>query len=133
MDNWKNKVYKGKEVDFRLLVLPRGKILKRDHYTCQSCRQRLPAYALSVHHIIPRTEGGTNILENLITLCHHCHDLIELAQPPIRTRQEILYHVVSLNELERQLSECTEIESESNNLSRPIWHKWVYGGVKRQE
>ncbi len=44
-NNWKSLVYKEKEVEYRLKVLPRGKVLKRDHYTCQSCRQRLPAYA----------------------------------------------------------------------------------------
>ena len=131
-NNWKSRVYKEKEVEYQLKVLPRGKVLKRDHYTCQSCRQRLPAYALSTHHIIPRSENGTNILDNLITLCHYCHDLIEIAEPPIRTRQEILYHAVSLNELEKQLTESLESMPEEFDISRPIWHKWVYGGVKKQ-
>lgn len=129
--DWRSSVYKEKQVDYRLMILPRGKVLKRDHYTCQSCRQRLNAFELSVHHIIPREIGGTNILDNLITLCHSCHDLIELADPPIRTRQEILYHVVSLKELEKQLGEALEREPDNYDISRPIWHKWVYGGVKK--
>jgi 5-methylcytosine-specific restriction endonuclease McrA len=28
---------------------------------------------LHVHHIVPRSEGGTDALSNLVTLCHVCH------------------------------------------------------------
>ena len=30
-------------------------------------------HKLTVHHIIPREEGGTHAMENLITLCEECH------------------------------------------------------------
>lgn len=30
---------------------------------------------LTVHHIIPRSEGGSHDLVNLVTLCRPCHDL----------------------------------------------------------
>ena len=39
--------------------------------------------SLTVHHIIPRSEGGCNDPDNLITLCHSCHDEIE--ETSIRT------------------------------------------------
>lgn len=57
----------------------RRQILKRDGYRCSvfGCSVKGSAN-LSVHHIIPRPEGGNNP-ENLITLCHHHHDEIELA------------------------------------------------------
>jgi 5-methylcytosine-specific restriction endonuclease McrA len=45
--------------------------LRRDDYTCQRClRDR---GALQAHHIVPRSEGGPDELENLITLCRPCH------------------------------------------------------------
>lgn len=28
---------------------------------------------LEIHHIIPRAEGGTNDIANLLPLCHECH------------------------------------------------------------
>lgn len=45
-------------------------VLLRDNYTCQSCgvfTQNDP------HHIIFRSQGGSDTEENLITLCVRCH------------------------------------------------------------
>lgn len=122
---WEEKVYKSKEVDYRLTTLPRHKVLKRDKYTCQSCRKRLTASELQIHHIKPRSEGGTNIMSNLITLCWRCHDLIELAEPPIRTLQEILYHAQALDLLNQMLDNPIEYATDND------WRKWVYGSMKK--
>ena len=51
---------------------------KRDKYTCQRCKKSLEDLKknnikLQVHHIKPRSQGGTNVPENLVTLCEHCH------------------------------------------------------------
>jgi hypothetical protein len=43
----------------------------RDNYTCQICGKK--AADIEVHHIIPRSQGGTNKPDNLITLCSKCH------------------------------------------------------------
>jgi len=53
----------------------RRKILSRDRHLCQieGCRNTL---FLEIHHIKPRTCGGTNDLKNLITLCGGCHRLL---------------------------------------------------------
>jgi 5-methylcytosine-specific restriction protein A len=37
----------------------------------QSCRR--PSHSLTVHHIIPTSEGGSDDLSNLETLCSVCH------------------------------------------------------------
>jgi hypothetical protein len=52
----------------------REEILKRDNNTCQRCGKKKQRRFLEVHHIIPRSKGGTDDPTNLITLCHHCHD-----------------------------------------------------------
>lgn len=64
----------------------RKRILKRDNFRCQSSTLltkgkpccypdgfKRRSRELHVHHIIPRSEGGTDDDENLITLCHICH------------------------------------------------------------
>ena len=51
---------------------------KRDNYTCQRCKKSLKDLKknniqLQVHHIKPKSRGGTDVPENLITLCENCH------------------------------------------------------------
>lgn len=48
-------------------------VLNRDNYTCQYCRGKHKDSRLEVHHIIFRSNGGSDEQENLITLCHTCH------------------------------------------------------------
>ena len=52
----------------------RREVLSRDRHTCQSpgCRHN---HHLEVHHHVPRSRGGSNRLDNLITLCSACHRL----------------------------------------------------------
>ncbi len=52
----------------------REAILHRDSYTCQLCGKKHTL--LEVHHIIWRSRGGSDDEDNLITLCHDCHDKI---------------------------------------------------------
>ena len=49
----------------------REAILNRDKYTCQCCGKK--NIRLEVHHIIYRSQGGTDDENNLITLCEDCH------------------------------------------------------------
>lgn len=46
-------------------------VLNRDNYTCQCCKTKKGT--LHVHHIIYRSNGGSDKMENLITLCESCH------------------------------------------------------------
>lgn len=50
----------------------REAILNRDKYTCRICGKKHTR--LEVHHIIYRSQGGTDDENNLITLCEDCHD-----------------------------------------------------------
>lgn len=46
-------------------------VFARDDYTCQVCKKRNKI--LRTHHIVYRTEGGTDRADNLITVCTDCH------------------------------------------------------------
>src|ERR1035438_7384002 len=54
--------------EYRLLV---KQVLGRDGWRCRSCGSR---NSLHVHHIIFRSQQGTDETSNLITLCSSCHD-----------------------------------------------------------
>jgi 5-methylcytosine-specific restriction endonuclease McrA len=45
-------------------------VLARDGSKCQSCGSRIQ---LEVHHLEKRSQLGSDIEENLITLCAACH------------------------------------------------------------
>lgn len=45
--------------------------LNRDNYTCKCCKTKKGT--LHVHHIVYRSNGGADTLDNLITLCEECH------------------------------------------------------------
>lgn len=49
-------------------------VLDRDKYTCQNCKGKSKDKRLEVHHIIFRSNGGSDEQENLIALCKTCHD-----------------------------------------------------------
>lgn len=49
----------------------REAILNRDGYACQICGKKHTR--LEVHHIVFRSQGGTDDETNLITLCEDCH------------------------------------------------------------
>ena len=46
-------------------------VFERDNYTCQCCGKKNKI--LQTHHIIYRSNGGTNRVDNLITVCTDCH------------------------------------------------------------
>lgn len=48
-------------------------VLNRDNYTCQYCKGKHKDSKLEVHHIVFRSQGGSDGESNLITLCHTCH------------------------------------------------------------
>ncbi|TGV80247.1 HNH endonuclease, partial [Mesorhizobium sp. M00.F.Ca.ET.149.01.1.1] len=51
----------------------RQQVLKRDGYRCVSCGIELKSASADIHHLLPRSMGGTDELSNLITLCDGCH------------------------------------------------------------
>ena len=48
----------------------RRSVYRRDGYRCALCDS---ATGLQIHHIVHRSEGGSNLPQNLITLCWKCH------------------------------------------------------------
>lgn len=46
-------------------------VFARDNYTCQVCKKKNKI--LNTHHLIFKTEGGTDRANNLITVCTDCH------------------------------------------------------------
>ncbi|MCX7877149.1 MAG: HNH endonuclease [Ignavibacteria bacterium] len=59
-------------VPYKKIVLSRKNILRRDNHRCQYClRSDVP---LTIDHIIPKSKGGDDSWENLVTACIKCNN-----------------------------------------------------------
>ena len=48
----------------------RKEVLKRDHHRCQYCGT---THNLTLDHVIPRSKGGKNSWDNVVTACQKCN------------------------------------------------------------
>lgn len=55
----------------RRVPLTRREIFMRDNFTCQYCGKR--THDLTIDHIIPRSRGGANSWDNLVSACYECN------------------------------------------------------------
>ena len=117
--SWHKRVYRQVEKPYGLAPEIAAAVRNRDH-ACQICDSERH---LSVHHIIPRSEGGLDKLANLILLCSRCHDEVEIAG--YRSRAEILDYTPTWC---GPLEIIHKFESEEPTLND--WHSWVYGGAR---
>jgi len=46
----------------------------RDRNQCMNCGKNDEQTKLDVHHIVPRGQGGSDRISNLVLLCRQCHD-----------------------------------------------------------
>lgn len=69
--NWENKV---------------AAIRERDRERCMNCHRSGEEVTLDVHHIVPRSRGGSHRLSNLVLLCRQCHGAIHKDKMAPRVR-----------------------------------------------
>jgi 5-methylcytosine-specific restriction endonuclease McrA len=62
-------------VDEKFFSLPctRKNILTRDEYQCQYCGNYFREADLTIDHVIPRSKGGKNEWDNVVTACRDCN------------------------------------------------------------
>ena len=77
-------------------------VLKRDNYTCQKCRGKKKDSKLQVHHVLYRSQGGSDRPNNLITLCKTCHHELHLGLFSLtkRNTKSLLSHATHMNVLQ---------------------------------
>ena len=53
--------------------LTRKNVMLRDAHQCQYCARRPPVRELNIDHVMPRSRGGGDSWENLVTACRTCN------------------------------------------------------------
>src|SRR5574344_1356288 len=81
--------------------------LNRDNYTCQCCKTKKGTF--NAHHIVYRSNGGADTLDNLITLCEECHKklhdgkLKDFEAKLKGKKKGTLKHATQMNSIRKQL------------------------------
>ena len=81
-------------------------VLNRDNYTCQYCKGKHKDSKLEVHHIVFRSQGGSDEESNLITLCHTCHKDLHSGKinPKLSGKtKSTLKYATQMNSIRKQL------------------------------
>ena len=84
----------------------KAKVLNRDSYTCQHCKNKKKDSKLEIHHIIYRSKGGSDEEDNLITLCHTCHVNLHYGKFTLKINGKFkgqLKHATQMNSIRKQL------------------------------
>ena len=101
--HWKEFYQQGRNYGF---ANTKAMVLDRDRYTCQCCHGKHKDSRLEVHHIIFRSNGGSDEESNLITLCHTCHKDLHAGKLSLKKKgkkQGRLKHATQMNVIRTQL------------------------------
>lgn len=88
-------------------------VLYRDGYICQHCKGKSKDSKLEVHHIIFRSNGGSDEQENLICLCKTCHDTLHKGLIKLKKNGKIkgqLKYATQMNCIRTQLLRIVDCE-----------------------
>jgi len=94
--------------------------LDRDGWECHFCgNDRDSGVSLHVHHIEPKSEGGPDTLENLITLCRDCHEKLHGWTIPDSSPCAITSSQSSSTESQITNSQSSSTSSQSRHNDHP--------------
>lgn len=83
-------------------------VLARDGYTCQHCHGKSGDRRKEVHHVKWRSQGGSDDVSNLITLCKTCHDAVHRGEIELKNRKH------------RSFAAAAGVSSMKNSLMREL-------------
>ena len=92
---WKNPEIQGEQ--YQQGTLANWENLKayakyRDGYKCRACgKGKKDGKKLEVHHIIRKADGGTDVPENVVTLCEDCHKAYHRGEMKLKVRRPPLH------------------------------------------
>ena len=81
-------------------------VLHRDNYRCRNPKCKSGDRRLHVHHIVWRSQGGSDEESNLATLCKTCHDGVHSGAVALKLhgkRRGLLFHATQMNSIRIQL------------------------------
>jgi len=94
----------------------RDSVFARDRGCCQYCGSRVPRNDFTYDHVIPRSQGGKTVWENVVVCCADCN-----GRKGSRTPQEAKMHLLTTPVKPKKLSEAFKIQLEWNPEMPSEW------------
>ena len=88
-------------------------VLTRDNSTCQQCAGKAKNVRLEVHHLVFRSQNGSDEEANLLTLCKTCHDGLHAGTVVLKQtgkKKGTLRHATQMNSIRVQLLKRVQAE-----------------------
>jgi len=107
-------------------------VLSRDNYTCQHCGGKSKETRLEVHHIVFRSQNGSDEESNLLTLCKACHDGLHAGTVILKQTEKkkgTLRHATQMNSIRVQLLRTVQAEETFGFITKE--HRQLAGLPKR--
>lgn len=82
-----------KYIPLRIQLVSKKNIYLRDNYTCLYCGKKFHASDLTWDHVLPRSRGGKNTWENLVTCCKRCNQMKD-DQTPEEAGMPLLHRII---------------------------------------
>jgi hypothetical protein len=102
-------------------------VMHRDKHTCQYCKGKNKDRNLHCHHIIYRSDNGSDDHDNLITLCKTCHDGVHCGNITFKGGKSkgYIFHATQMNVISSQLLKRLECRSTFGYVTKE--HRQVMG------
>ena len=107
------------KIPYREIPITRKNILERDRHSCQYCSKR--GEQLTLDHIVPKSRGGADSWENLVTACMRCN-----VRKGNRTPREAEMELLS-QPRKPHSSLYFELIKHTRNNANNEWKKYVIG------
>lgn len=88
-------------IPYKRIELSRKNVHRRDGFRCQYCGEK--ASHLTLDHVIPKSRGGADIWDNLVSACKNCNNkkgnrTPEEAKMPLIKRPETPHHLLFMKQ-----------------------------------
>lgn len=82
-------------------------VLHRDNYKCQSGQKGSHSKKLHVHHVVFKSQGGSDSPNNLLTLCETCHNDLHDGKFELKGKKSKTKHATEIGIIKSQLHKCS--------------------------
>ena len=70
----------------------RRRLIERDGLHCKKCGKKGNEGNLTIEHVIPKSQGGSNDLKNLVLLCKNCNTDLDVLRRCCKNGSLPVYH-----------------------------------------